>query len=64
MPKERYDNTYHFFMEYSETAFRGYEPGDVFLVGGKEYVLSEDKKLELPYGADIYDMKWPPRKRA
>ena len=64
VPKERYDNTYHFFMEDTETAFRGYEPGDVFLVGGKEYVLSEDKKLDLPYGADIYDMKWPLRKRA
>ena len=64
VPKERYDNTYHFFMEYTETAFRDYEPSDVFLVGGKEYVLSEDKKLDLPYGADIYDMKWPPRKQA
>lgn len=64
VPKERYDNTYHFFMEYTETAFRDYEPGDVFLVGGREYVLSEDKKLDLPYGADIYDMKWPPRKQA
>lgn len=51
-------------MEYTETAFRDYEPGDVFLVGGKKYVLSEDKKLDLPYGADIYDMKWPPQKRA
>ncbi len=64
MPKERYDNTYHFFMEYTETVFRDYEPGDVFLVGGKEYVLSEDKKLDLPYGADVYDVKWPPRKPA
>ncbi len=53
-------------MEVSFTiqVFRDYEPGDVFLVGGKKYVLSEDKKLDLPYGADIYDMKWPPRKRA
>lgn len=64
VPKERYDNTYHFFMEDTDTVFRDYEPGDVFLVGGKKYVLSEDKKLNLPYGADIYDMKWPPRKRA
>ncbi len=64
VPKERYDNTYHFFMEYTETVFRDYEPGDVFLVGGKEYVLSEDKKLDLPYGADVYDVKWPPRKPA
>ena len=64
VPKERYDNTYHFFMEDTDTVFRDYEPGDVFLVGGKKYVLSEDKKLDLPYGADIYDMKWSPRKRA
>lgn len=64
VPKERYDNTYHMFMEYTETLFRDYDPGDIFLVGGKEYVLSEDKKLELPYGADVYDVKWPPRKRA
>ena len=51
-------------MEVSFTiqVFRDYEPGDVFLVGGKKYVLSEDKKLDLPYGADIYDMKWPPQK--
>lgn len=61
VPKERYDNTYHMFMEYTETLFRDYEPGAVFKVGGKEYVLSEDKKLDLPYGADIYDVKWPPR---
>lgn len=64
VPKERYDNTYHFFMEDTDIVFRDYEPGDVFLVGGKKYVLSEDKKLDLPYGADIYDMKWPPRNRA
>lgn len=51
-------------MEDTDTVFRDYEPGDVFLVGGKKYVLSEDKKLDLTYGADIYDMKWPPRKRA
>lgn len=62
--KERYDNTYQMFMTYNEILFRDYEPGSVFLVGGKEYVLSEDKKLDLPYGADIYDVKWPPRKGA
>lgn len=64
VPKERYDNTYRMFMEYTETVFRDYAPGDVFLVAGKEYVLSEDKKLDLPYGADVYDVKWPPRKQA
>lgn len=63
VPKERYDNTYHMFMTYNEILFRDYEPGSTFLVGGKEYVLSEDKKLDIPYGADIYDVKWPPRKQ-
>lgn len=62
--KERYDNTYQMFMTQTEILFRDYEPGSVFLVGGKEYILSEDKKLDLPYGADIYDVKWPPRKQA
>lgn len=62
--KERYDNTYQMFMTQTEILFRDYEPGSVFLVGGKEYILSEDKKLDLPYGADIYDVKWPQRKRA
>lgn len=61
--KERYDDTYQMFMTQNEIVFRDYEPGVVFQVGGKEYVLSEDKKLNLPYGADVYDMKWPPRKK-
>ncbi len=37
----------------------GYEPGSVIKVGGKEYVLSESHTLDLPYGADIYDMEFP-----
>lgn len=61
--KERYDDTYQMFMTQNEIVFRDYEPGAVFQVGGKEYVLSEDKKLNLPYGADVYDVKWPPRKK-
>lgn len=63
VPKERYDSTYNMFMTYNEILFRDYEPDSTFLVGGKEYVLSEDKKLDIPYGADIYDVKWPPRKQ-
>lgn len=52
----------------------GTETENVFIFGGVEYfnrdippisfVLSEDKKLDIPYGADIYDMKWPPRNQA
>ena len=62
VPKWRYDSTYQTFMTRNEFVFEDYEPGAVFQVGGKEYVLSEDKKLDIPYGADIYDVKWPPRK--
>ena len=51
-------------MTQNEIIFRDYEPGSVFRVGGEEYVLSEDRKLDIPYGADIYDVKWPPRKQA
>lgn len=62
VPKWRYDDTYNMFMKHNDIAFRDYEPGSVFKIGGKEYVLSEDKKLDIPYGADIYDIEYPPRK--
>lgn len=39
--------------------FRNYEPGSVFKVGGKEYVLNENHALDVPYGEDIYDMEYP-----
>ncbi|MDE6213771.1 MAG: hypothetical protein K2M70_09905 [Lachnospiraceae bacterium] len=64
VPKWRYDSTYQTFMTRNEFVFEDYEPGAVFQVGGKDYVLSEEKKLDLPYGVDIYDVKWPPRKQA
>lgn len=63
VPMERYNSTYYTFMERNDFVFEGYKPGDVFLVGGREYVLSEEKKLDIPYGADIFDVKWPPRRR-
>lgn len=27
------------------------------MIGGKEYVLGEDKKVNIEYGADIFDMR-------
>ena len=60
VPKWRYDNTYNMFMTQNDIVFRDYEPGSVFKIGGKEYVLSEDRKLDIPYGADIYDIEYPP----
>ena len=60
VPKWRYDDTYNMFMTQNEIIFRDYEPGSVFKIGGKEYVLSADRKLNIPYGADIYDIEYPP----
>ena len=31
-----------------------YDPGHVFKLGGKEYMLSEDHKLDIPYGEDVW----------
>lgn len=39
--------------------FNNYEPGSVFKVGGKEYKLTENHTLDIPYGEDIYDMEYP-----
>ncbi len=42
------------------STLKNYETGSVFKIDGKEYVLSADKKLDIPYGADIFDMEYPP----
>lgn len=36
-----------------------YEPGSVFRIKGKAYVLSENHTLDIPYGEDIYDFEYP-----
>lgn len=61
VPKTRYDATYNMFMN-REGIFDDFEVGAVFKIGGEEYILSSDKKLDIPYGADIYDIEYPPRK--
>ena len=60
VPKTRYDGTYNMFM-HDEAVLDEYDAGSVFIIGGKEYTLSADKKLDIPYGADIYDIKYPPK---
>ncbi len=60
VPKSRYDATYNMFM-YREGLLDEWDAGAVFIIGGKEYTLSADKKLDIPYGADIYDIKYPPK---
>ncbi|MBD5545324.1 MAG: hypothetical protein HDR01_14085, partial [Lachnospiraceae bacterium] len=58
--KWHYDDTYDMYMR-GGGMLSAYEAGSVFKIGGKEYVLSEDKKLDIPYGADIYDIEYPPK---
>ena len=61
VPKRRYDGTYNMFM--NTNILDDYAVGSVFVIGGKEYILDEHKKLDIPYGADIYDIKFPMRKK-
>lgn len=35
------------------------KPGDILVVDGKEYVLSEKHTLDVPYGADIFNIEYP-----
>ncbi len=52
--KEQYDNRYN--MITSGQFFKQFETGQKVMIGGKEYVLGEDKKVDIEYGADIFDM--------
>lgn len=57
--KDRYDERYKKMTSPGSSFFSNYEPGDVWKVGGKEYVLSGDRTLDIPYGEDIYDLEAP-----
>ncbi len=52
--KEQYDERYNRMT--SGKFFEQFQAGHKVMVGGKEYVLGEDKKLDIEYGADIYDL--------
>lgn len=60
VPKWVYDETYDMYIR-GGGSLRDYEVGSVFLIGGKEYALNAEKKLDIPYGADICDIKYPPK---
>lgn len=57
--RSRYDVDYNAII--NGELFRYYKPGSVFEIGGEKYVLKEDCSLDIPYGADIYDIKYPPK---
>ena len=56
--QERYDIQYKSIASTGGLFFK-YEPGSVFKIGGDEYVLSENHTLDIPYGADVFDIGYP-----
>ena len=56
--KERYDARYKNLTS-GGILLDEYEAGDIFKIGNKEYVLSESHTLDIPYGADIYNIEYP-----
>ena len=55
----KYDIQY----EYMRSSSFGKEfgTGAVITIGGKEYIFDANCQLDIPYGADIYDVKYPPK---
>lgn len=59
IPRKQYDDFYNAIK--NRGCYSKYKPGSVFEIGGEKYVLKEDCSLDIPYGADIYDIKYPPK---
>ncbi len=53
--KEQYDDRYN--MITNGRFFHHYEAGQKVMIGGKDYVLGEDKTVDIEYGADIFDIQ-------
>lgn len=56
--KSDYDANYNSYTKESHM-LNSFEPGSIFKIGEKEYVLSENHTLDIPYGEDIYNMEYP-----
>ncbi len=56
--KARYDSKYE---HITSTGYQlmNYEPGSVFKLNGKEYTLSENHTLDIPYGEDLWCLEYP-----
>ena len=59
--KFEYDAVYDMFAKRGSALFNEYDIGSVFLIGGKEYILNENRKFDIPYGEDIFDVQFPKR---
>ena len=56
-----YDATYDMLAKRGTALFNDYEVGSIFKIGGKEYALNEERKLDIPYVEDIFDIQFPKR---
>ena len=53
--KEQYDSHYKHII--SKNYLSQYEDGQKFLIGGEKYTLGTDRRLNIPYGKDVYDIE-------
>ena len=56
--KDRYDNKYELMQ--SSKFGEDFGVGAVIKIGGKDYVFDENCQIKIPYGADIFDVEYPP----
>ncbi len=56
--REQYEERYYNHIQ-SGNLTKGYKVGSVFKIGSEEYIVNEDGKLDVPYGADIWDIQYP-----
>ncbi|MBR1597377.1 MAG: hypothetical protein IJ661_00525 [Lachnospiraceae bacterium] len=63
IPKRQYDDDYKSITgQLGDVGlFNRYKPGAVFEIAGEKYTVSEKGTLDIPYGIDIYDRKYPPQ---
>jgi len=56
--KAQYDDRYYNAFV-SGNITRKYYPGTVIKVDGKDYTVDENGKIDVPYGADLWDVEYP-----
>ena len=52
--KEAYDKQYNALVSGEAFKYHNLQPGQTVTVGGKDYVLNENKGIDIEYGAEIY----------
>lgn len=60
--QKSYDIRYESLTNSSSKLLTDFEPGSIFKIGNKEYILSEDFTLDIEYGADVFALIVPERK--